>query len=137
MFGALRRCPASLSRALPTAGLKATVLRTPLTGSSFVARTSPLRVNYVAVAAFHQSAMWQQIMATQEESEQVAQDGPVTRFKDLATRGLVHPNVINTITKQMKLETMTEVQTRTINEALSGTDMYTTTRSVSFSANIS
>jgi ATP-dependent RNA helicase MSS116 len=102
-----------------------------------VARTSPLRVNYVAVAAFHQSAMWQQIMASQEESEQVAQDGPVTRFKDLATRGLVHPNVINTITKQMKLETMTEVQTRTINEALSGTDMYTITRSISFSANIS
>jgi len=81
----------------------------------------------VATAAFHQSAKWRQIEAVQAEEDeadqQVDQGGPVTRFADLATRGLVHPNLINTITKQMKLETMTDVQSRTINEALSGVDM--------------
>jgi ATP-dependent RNA helicase MSS116 len=84
----------------------------------------------VATAAFHQSAKWRQIEAAQAVEDQVDQqadlDGPVTRFADLATRGLVHPNLINTITKQMKLETMTDVQARTINEALSGVDMYAT-----------
>jgi ATP-dependent RNA helicase MSS116, mitochondrial len=50
-------------------------------------------------------------------------DGPVTEFSELARRGLVHPNIINTITKQMRLTTMTDVQTRSINEALSGVDM--------------
>lgn len=78
----------------------------------------------VATAAFHQSAKWRQQVATAERvDQQHGQDGPVTHFKDLASRGLVHPNVINTITKQMKLETMTDVQCRTINEALSGVDM--------------
>lgn len=48
---------------------------------------------------------------------------PITKFKELEERGLVHRNVIRTITNEMKLETMTEVQTRTINEALKGTDM--------------
>ena len=51
------------------------------------------------------------------------QEGPITEFDELAKRGLVHPNLINTITRQMRLTTMTDVQTRTINEALYGTDM--------------
>jgi ATP-dependent RNA helicase MSS116, mitochondrial len=51
-------------------------------------------------------------------------EGLATKFEDLETRGLVHPNVVNTITKYMNLETMTEVQSRTINEALKGADMY-------------
>lgn len=80
-------------------------------------------MNHVAIAAFHQSSKWQQIAAAEAHTEQPTQDGPVTEFKELATRGLVHPNLINTITKQMKLQTMTDVQTRTINEALSGIDV--------------
>jgi ATP-dependent RNA helicase MSS116 len=47
---------------------------------------------------------------------------PITKFKELEERGLVHRNVVRTITDEMKLETMTEVQSRTINEALKGTD---------------
>jgi ATP-dependent RNA helicase MSS116 len=35
----------------------------------------------------------------------------------------VHPNIVNTITKKMNIETMTDVQQRTINEALSGVDV--------------
>lgn len=49
--------------------------------------------------------------------------GPVTHFKELAERGMVSETVIDTITRQMGLETMTHVQTLTINEILKGQDV--------------
>lgn len=49
--------------------------------------------------------------------------GPVTKFKDLAERGMVCQTVVDTITKDMGLETMTQVQSLTMNESLKGKDM--------------
>ena len=54
---------------------------------------------------------------------QASQRGEVTKFKELAERGLVCPTVVNTITRDMGLETMTQVQSLTINKSLKGTDM--------------
>lgn len=81
------------------------------------------RVSPVATAAFHQSAKWRQVAAAQATQDHPAQNEPVTRFADLATRNIVHPNIVSNITNRMRLETMTDVQTRTINEALSGIDV--------------
>ena len=50
-------------------------------------------------------------------------DAPITRFDQLEKQGLVNRNIVRAITQDMGLETMTEVQTRTINQALKGTDM--------------
>ncbi|EMD68301.1 hypothetical protein GGP41_001845 [Bipolaris sorokiniana] len=122
MFGAVRRCPATLSRSL--AAISTRTLRTPLTQTSGLLRI-PLQSSRLAngaIAGFHHSAKWQQI-AAQEAEQSEEHNETVTEFQDLATRGLVHPNIINTITKQMKLKTMTDVQSRTINEALSGVDI--------------
>ncbi|KAF1941317.1 ATP-dependent RNA helicase mss116 mitochondrial precursor [Clathrospora elynae] len=122
---ALRRCPVTLSRNLSAAAITSRTLRTSLSQSSKVLRI-PLqtsRLANVSIAGFHHSAKWQEIAAAEEAEQSIREDGPVTQFKDLATRGLVHPNLINTITNQMKLTTMTDVQTRTINEALSGVDV--------------
>ncbi|KAJ4295488.1 hypothetical protein N0V90_007501 [Kalmusia sp. IMI 367209] len=121
MFSALRRCPASLSRNLSTAALSSRVLRASFPHSAGAIRIAAPRVPAISTAAFHQSARWQQVAAQAEQ--ETTQAEPVTRFADLATRGLVHPNIVDTITRQMKLETMTDVQTRTINEALSGVDI--------------
>lgn len=119
MFGAVRRCPATIARNL--ASISTRTLRTPFPNTSSALRI-PLqsaRLGNASFAGFHNSAAkWQQ-----EAQQSIEEDGPVTEFQDLATRGLVHPNLINTITKQMKLTTMTDVQSRTINEALSGVDM--------------
>jgi ATP-dependent RNA helicase MSS116 len=119
MFGAVRRCPTTLARNLASISTRA--LRTPIPHTSSVLRI-PLqsaRLGNASFAGFHNSAArWQQ-----EAQQTIEEDGPVTEFRDLATRGLVHPNLINTITKQMKLTTMTDVQIRTINEALSGVDI--------------
>lgn len=54
---------------------------------------------------------------------QAAQHGPVTKFKDLATRNMVCRTVVDTITHEMGLETMTQVQSLTINETLKGIDV--------------
>ena len=52
-----------------------------------------------------------------------AQNGRVTKFADLAKRGLVCGTVVDTLTRTMGLETMTEVQSLTLNESLKGADM--------------
>lgn len=60
-----------------------------------------------------------------DEQEAVDQfQGPLTEFKDLGTTGIIHENVVKALTEEMKLKTMTEVQSATITAALEGTDMY-------------
>ena len=123
MFGAFRRCPATLSKSLCRATVSSNALRTPLTRTPAALRIPAARLANAAVAGFHSSAKWQQVAQEVQAEEAIAEEGPATEFAELATRGLVHPNVVNTITKQMKIQTMTDVQQRTINEALSGVDM--------------
>jgi ATP-dependent RNA helicase MSS116 len=122
MFGALRRCPARLSRSFSTAAISSGPVRVSAFRATSALRIPSSRLARVSIAGFHHSTKWQQIAAAEEE-ETGSSDGPVTEFSELARRGLVHPNIINTITKQMRLTTMTDVQTATINEALSGVDM--------------
>ena len=50
--------------------------------------------------------------------------GPPTHFKQLAECGMVCGTVIDTITRDMGLETMTPVQSLTIGETLKGVDVY-------------
>lgn len=49
--------------------------------------------------------------------------GPLTKFAELAERNLVCDTIVNTIVKSLGLETMTEVQSLTINEILKGPDV--------------
>ncbi|KAL9127059.1 MAG: hypothetical protein Q9217_003988 [Psora testacea] len=49
--------------------------------------------------------------------------GPVTKFKELAEHGIVCQTVVDTLTRDMGLETMTQVQSLTINETLKGIDV--------------
>jgi ATP-dependent RNA helicase MSS116 len=47
----------------------------------------------------------------------------ITKFDELIEHNLVHPNVVTEITRGMGLSTMTEVQSKTINQSLGGIDM--------------
>ncbi|KAL8795691.1 MAG: hypothetical protein Q9195_001929 [Heterodermia aff. obscurata] len=63
---------------------------------------------------------------SQQSNSQVrgaTQDGPATKFQDLSERNLVCNTLVQTITKDMGLETMTPVQSKTINETLRGIDV--------------
>lgn len=131
MFGAFRRCPITLSRNLSTATLATRALRTPLSQSSPALRfpLQTARLANASVAGFHNSAKWQQVAAAEQQADHETEsnapksNGPITQFQDLADKGLVHPNIIDVVTKSMRITTMTDVQTRTINEALSGVDV--------------
>ncbi|KAF2196516.1 DEAD-domain-containing protein [Delitschia confertaspora ATCC 74209] len=124
MFATLRRCPASLSRNVSTAAFSYRVLRSALSQSSPAVWRTPARTPTVTIAAFHRSAIrWQEVAASATAEEVEVDNTLVTKFEDLKTRGLIHPNIVDTITRDMKLTTMTDVQTRTINEALSGSDV--------------
>ncbi|QDS67820.1 hypothetical protein FKW77_007210 [Venturia effusa] len=122
MLGALRRCTALIPK--PIASVTSSS-RTP------TFRPSSLSSRFTRVPrsrTFHQSSIWLQEAATRElasdEQEAVEQfQGPLTKFKDLETRGVIHENVVKALTEDMKLETMTEVQSATINTALEGTDI--------------
>lgn len=140
MLGALRRCPVSLPWALSSTALTPRVLRAATFAQSRAAWRPAVSVPELAVAALHQTTRWQQNTAAyaveaeverrvdasrppDTEIDNVVADGPVTKFHELETRGLVHKNVIRTITQDMGFEAMTEVQSRTINQALKGSDM--------------
>lgn len=48
---------------------------------------------------------------------------PLTKFQDLQDQGVIHRNIVRNMTEGMGLETMTEVQSKTINSAIKGTDI--------------
>lgn len=50
------------------------------------------------------------------------QTGPVTKFQELADRKMVSKIVVDTVTQEMGLTTMTPVQSLTIGEMLKGVD---------------
>jgi ATP-dependent RNA helicase MSS116 len=58
-----------------------------------------------------------------DASYSASSSGPVTRFADLASLD-VHPKLVDAIVDGMKYEDMTEVQSKTINQALRGVDLY-------------
>lgn len=60
---------------------------------------------------------------TDQQIQKAVQHGPVTRFAELLERGMVCDSVVKTITQDMGLETMTQVQSMTINETLKGIDV--------------
>ncbi|KAF2458609.1 P-loop containing nucleoside triphosphate hydrolase protein [Lineolata rhizophorae] len=120
MFGALRRCPASLARATSTSAL-----RMPRAVRA-TAKQPALSKDAFAITGVRQALRWQHAAASTQA--QVAdppsqEAGVITRFSQLKDKGLIHPNVINTITKRFGFDEMTDVQSKTINEALAGDDV--------------
>jgi ATP-dependent RNA helicase MSS116 len=131
MFNACRRGPASISRVLRAAASSTRIPSTrPTTLSSSLRSTTRPALD---ARWLHVSSQWRNQSATARAADQLADDMEeikrhqstmkITRFDQLLEYQLVHPNVVETITKDMGHHTMTEVQTATINQALHGTDM--------------
>lgn len=145
MLNAVRRGPASVILSIPF------LLNTVHPGASSFPRTrscSPQIAAYVPTRNLQISRQWRQAAAAASAtSEDVAveaeveqedkakrppsdfqinediRSGPVTAFKDLSKRKMVCQTVVDTLTKDMGLETMTQVQSMTINETLKGIDV--------------
>jgi ATP-dependent RNA helicase MSS116 len=77
-----------------------------------------------SIRAISQSAPIRQNAAAQRAPSDEAPEIPIANtFEDLRTHGLVNSVLVDTLTRDMRLETMTEVQSKTIRESLSGADM--------------
>lgn len=142
MLNAVRRGPASIAKSLlsPSSSSRCIKFITPRSPLHATTRIIPPRL----IRAISTSPQWSQgglasreVEEDQEIEEQVdaqqppsnsrideaTQHGPVTRFEDLGTRKMVSETVVDTITQEMGLETMTQVQSLTINETLKGIDV--------------
>lgn len=127
MFNACRRGPASISRIARTASVftspafRSSILR--LTERNLLRPAVATRSLTVSSDARYNTGARTRPILVEDEIEPSQNDGPVyTKFQDLADSGLVHPAVIREITHGMGHETMTPVQTLTINETLKGKD---------------
>lgn len=60
--------------------------------------------------------------AAESAAPETAATGEISSFRDLEAIG-VHRNLLDAITKDMRYDSMTPVQAKTINPALKGTDM--------------
>lgn len=139
MFNAARRGPASIvktARSPYHTRCLRFILPRPLT-------SKPLRIlpilsacNFSAFHVTRQRAAEAAIIEDEIDHEVTAQrptsdaqigeatrHGPVTRFIELQERGMVCSTVVKTLVEDMKLETMTQVQSLTINETLKGGDV--------------
>ncbi|KAF2479886.1 P-loop containing nucleoside triphosphate hydrolase protein [Neohortaea acidophila] len=124
MRRALQRYSAAIPRSLASIPIRQTssiqcLRRTTPAPSCLLTQPNTIRL-------IHQSSLRPQSAAAVAEDGSEAphiDTGAVTRFDELQSRNLVHPNVIRSLTRGMGLETMTEVQQRTINEALRGDDV--------------
>lgn len=139
MFRVLRRGPTSIGRPVlfPSSSIRCIQSITNRHRPSAVTRI--LTTVSEPTKAYSTTQRWAQLAYAQRESAQddfqskppasdastefADQNGPVTKFKDLEKRGMVCRTLINTVTGKMGLETMTHVQTLTINESLKGIDM--------------
>lgn len=139
MFNAVRRGPASIVKSAcspyPTRYLRF-ILPPPLTSKA--SRILPLlsACNFSAFHVTRQRAAEAAIIEDEIDHQVTAQGppsdpqigdatrhGPVTRFIELQERGMVCPTVVKTLVEDMRLETMTQVQSLTINETLKGGDV--------------
>jgi ATP-dependent RNA helicase MSS116 len=83
-----------------------------------LARASPTLRGVAYASRFYSS----EAAAADAKAIEETVPGDVVNFVDLSQLG-VHKNLLDAITKDMGYDTMTPVQSQTINPALKGTDM--------------
>ena len=142
MLGAIRRCPpptrlrifsstcSSTSSLQAIASIASTRPSTRLTALPQIPSFRSLHVSPLRWNSSHEAAVEAQIEQDAAgaqppegaDVDKATQLGNIDRFSDLEREGLVHHKIIKNIAA-MKIETMTQVQSLTINEALTGKDI--------------
>ncbi|KAL4880994.1 P-loop containing nucleoside triphosphate hydrolase protein [Aspergillus karnatakaensis] len=120
MLGAFRRSAVSHALRSSTRTLSTRSTQRFQSLYSSISRASPAPKPLLSPSCFR---FYSQATATAEDGAGVQADLP-TRFQDLADRNMVDRRIIDTITRQMGLETMTDVQRMTITESVKGADMF-------------
>lgn len=142
MLNAVRRGPASITKSARLPSVPAicslSIIPRPVSPGLFrVVTISSLLRQYSVSPLIRQRAQLAEVIENEIADEVTAQrppsdvqineavrHGPVTKFRELGERKMVCPTVVRTLTEDMGLETMTQVQSLTINETLKGSDVY-------------
>jgi ATP-dependent RNA helicase MSS116 len=127
MFNACRRGPASITRVFRATTSTARIPSTRPSSLSLSFQT-PARPALEARWLHVSSQFKNQAAAVRHSDEDRVGKAPpqfreINKFQQLIEHDMVHPNVVEEITRGMGHHTMTEVQTLTINQGLQGTDM--------------
>ena len=146
MLNTLRRGPASIARVLHSSSTYSTVciriararqlqlrpIQTAIVTSSRALHSSPQWRRYATATAEVQDEAIEGQIADEVNSQRPPSNadidistrlGRVTKFHQLADLNMVSPVVVKTLTQDLGLETMTQVQSLTINETLKGIDV--------------
>lgn len=110
-------------------------IRSPVISRSIRCLQPAIQIGAPLSRAFHASPRFQKpaaAAATQQQGEIPSSEPEVTRFSELAERGLVSRNIVGAINR-MGIDSMTDVQRMTINQTLKGTDVYVDESPVPFS----
>jgi hypothetical protein len=105
-------------------GTRSILLRSckSLSSPRLLRHVQPFNVSSTPARAFTSSIpRLQEAYATSNATQQ-SQPNSFTKFADLQDQ--VHPHILAALTQDMGLETMTEVQQRTLAEGLNGQDVY-------------
>jgi len=143
MLNAVRRGPASIAKKLLSPSPSRPC--TKLNAARIQYYQTPRPQSGSAVRTLSTTSLWRRYAAVREKAYEIEEEiedevnsqqpssdaqineaskfGPVTRFKELSERGMVCNTVVNILTQKMGLETMTQVQSLTINETLKGIDV--------------
>lgn len=141
MLNAIRRGPASIVKSAHSsfpAICTRSILSRPLSRGLYQTLSKPYLLRQFSVSPFskqgaaHAEAIENDIAdevtaqrpPSDAQINEAVRHGPVTKFKELGERRMVCPTVVRTLTEDMRLETMTQVQSLTINEILKGGDVY-------------
>lgn len=134
MFNVCRRGPASISRVFRAAASTSRIPSTRPSTLSLSLQTSariPLEARWLHVSTQLRNYAGAAQKDYADGDNHVAAEAPgpapkprdVTKFQELIDHDMVHPNIVEEITRKMGHHTMTEVQSMTINQGLQGTDM--------------
>ncbi|PWY94047.1 DEAD-domain-containing protein [Aspergillus sclerotioniger CBS 115572] len=121
MLGAFRR--SGVVHALRAS--RSLLVRSTTQQPQWLASSAPA-VSRTARSLYHPSPAHLSASAEAEipqSASEEAEPKQLDRFEDLATEGLVDPKIIQTVTKNMRIETMTEVQSKTIRHTVDGNDL--------------
>ncbi|KAK2768282.1 hypothetical protein FQN54_000135 [Arachnomyces sp. PD_36] len=124
MIGAVRQGQVlgRVLRSCSARSIAAQITRRPAKWQQLSSRISPLATRTLHSTTPLTRPAHAEAEATEQEQQSTESNEPITRFQELADRGLVSEKIIRNITGRMGIETMTEVQSMTINATLNGAD---------------
>lgn len=141
MLSAVRRGPGSLTRVLSSTSIATSIARRVTLRTSIPTLHTPQipcaarqlhstprwrRDAYAAASVEYDAPAENQDRnnaPTRSKPPQDTKEGAITRFQELVERNLVDEKLIRPITEDMKITTMTHVQSLTINQTLRGVDV--------------